>query len=64
MDYLRDENRLYDYTSLFMYTLPSPRIDYYSSADFNKIKSGVLGETSAIVEKLGIFPIATKTELL
>ena len=47
-----------------MMTLPSPRIDYYSSPDFAKIKAGVLGQTNQIVEALGLYPIETETELL
>ena len=47
-----------------MMTLPAPRIDFYSSSDFTKIKSDVLGQTNKIVKDLGIFPIDTETELL
>ena len=46
MAYLTEEKTLESYASQLMYTLPSPRIDYYSSADFGKIKSGVLGQTN------------------
>ena len=57
MSYLNDENRLEDFAMLFMMTLPSPRMDYYESSDFAKIKSGVLGYTSEIISALGLFPI-------
>ena len=43
MAYFTEERTLESFASQLMYTLPSPRIDYYSSADFGKIKSGVLG---------------------
>ena len=42
MDYLEEDKTLESYAAQLMMTLPSPRIDYYSSADFAKIKSGVL----------------------
>ena len=43
MAYFTEERTLESFASQLMYILPSPRIDYYSSADFGKIKSGVLG---------------------
>ena len=41
--YLTEENRLEQFASQLVMTLPDPRIDYYSSPDFTKIKAGVLG---------------------
>ena len=46
MAYLKEDKPLESYASKFMMTLPAPRIDYYSSSDFSKIKSDVLGQTN------------------
>ena len=64
MAYMREENRLEQFAHQFVMTLPEPRIDFYSSPDFTKIKSGVLGQTNKIVQALGLFPIETETALL
>ena len=64
ISYLSAENVLEQYASLIMMTLPEPRTDYYSSSDFTKIRSGVLGQTNKIVQALGLYPIETQTELL
>ena len=64
IDYMSEDNRLEMFASQLVMTLPEPRIDYYSSPDFVKIKSGVLGQTNKIVQALGLFPIETETALL
>ena len=46
MAYFTEEKTLESYASQLIMTLPSPRVDYYSSADFAKIKSNVLGQTN------------------
>ena len=47
-----------------MMTLPSPRVDYYTSANFAKTKKGVLDYSNQIVEALGLYPIAAQNTLL
>ena len=64
IDYMTEESRLEMFASQIVMTLPEPRIDYYSSPDFAKIKAGVLGQTNKVVQALGLFPIATDTSLL
>ena len=64
IDYMTEDSRLEMFASQLVMTLPEPRIDYYSSPDFAKIKSGVLGQTNKIVQALGLFPIETETALL
>ena len=62
--YMTEEKRLEQFASQLVMTLPEPRIDYYSSPDFSKIKAGVLGQTNKVVKALGLFPISTETGLL
>ena len=64
MAYLNSENRLEDFAMLFMMTLPSPRMNYYESSDFAKIKKGVLDVKSEITKALGIYPISSNNDLL
>ena len=45
-EYFLADGTLESYASLIMMMLPEPRIDYYSSPDFAKIKAGVLGQTN------------------
>lgn len=47
-----------------MMTLPSPRVDYYTSANFAKTKKGVLDYSNQIVEALGLYPITAQNTLL
>jgi hypothetical protein len=35
---------------MLMMTLPSPRLNYYESSDFAKIKADVLGYSNEIIE--------------
>lgn len=64
MEYLSTENILEQYSALLMMTLPSPRVDYYTSANFAKTKKGVLDYSNQIVEALGLYPIAAQNTLL
>ena len=64
MEYLSTENILEQYSALLMMTLPSPRVDYYTSANFAKTKKGVLDYSNQIVEALGLYPITAQNTLL
>ena len=63
MAYLEQDDILEQFAALLMMTLPSPRIDYYTSADFARTKKGVLDYSNQIIEALGLYPV-TSTNLL
>lgn len=46
-----------EFAGFLVYTLPEPRIDYYTSSDYKKIQREVTGQTSQLADDLGFFPI-------
>ena len=49
---------------MLMMTLPSPRYSYYQYSAYQKIKNGVLGYASELIDALGAYPVAGAFDLL
>ena len=56
-DYLKDDDRQNEFVPLMVYTLPSPRIDYYSYENYQIIQDGVLEQTHQVIDMLGQYPV-------
>jgi len=55
---------MYAYTDMLMYTLPSPRYNYYENSDYTVIQDNVLGKVNEVIGALGFYPVASQTALL
>ena len=55
MDYCNAEGRQGEYTHYLFATVPSPRYEFYTSADFSETKRKVLDNMQGIVKKLGTY---------
>jgi hypothetical protein len=56
--------KIYELADFMMMTLPSPRINYYSSSNYYEIQRGVTGYANDIIESLGFFPVRMKLDVL
>ena len=57
IDWLKEDGRQNDFVAFMMYTLPSPRIDFYSYENYQVIQDGVLAQTNQVIEMTGLYPI-------
>lgn len=55
--YLNDEADVWDTADILVMTLPSPRLSYYQSSDYDTIQKNVIGYSTMVVNKLGFYPI-------
>lgn len=61
---MRTPNLIHEYVDELMITLPSPRMSYYESSNFEVIRGRVSNHLQEIEEALGFFPIRVTSELL
>ena len=55
---------IYELTEMIYWTLPSPRVKFYSSNDYFIIQQTVLKEASKVINDLGFFPVEMQLDLL
>ena len=48
--------RPYDFADYVIMNFPNPRVDYYSSSNYDDVQDKVIGYTNVLVNKLGFFP--------
>jgi len=49
---------------MLLMTMPSPRHEYYESANYDEIQLGILSHSNAIVKALGLYSVKADMELL
>lgn len=63
-EWLRTQVDLDHYADLLVFTLPSPRIDWYSYSNIDDIAKGITSHANAIIEELGPLAVQTETPIL
>lgn len=63
-EWLLEEGRSTEFVQLLVMTLPSPRYEYYQSANYDQIQLDVLSYSNEIIQAFGLYPVQAKLELL
>jgi hypothetical protein len=50
-------DQTYAYADLLMYTLDSPRYEWYENSDYQVIQNNVLTQVNEAVDSLGFYPV-------
>ena len=58
------ETRPFDYSNMFLYSLPSPRLKFWENASVQVTQDGIMAQTNEIMNALGFYPFTTKFDLL
>ena len=64
IEWVKERNRVNDFINVMMMTLPKPRIDYYSSENYQVIQDDVTEYADEIIEFLGYYPVLGVYSLL
>jgi hypothetical protein len=53
-----------EFSDQLVMTLPSPRIDWYATSDFDQLQKGITQYAGGFVNALGFYPVQTSLQIL
>ena len=57
MDWMLVPTRSFDFSNMILYTLPSPRLDYYQHKSYQAIQNVIIPETDKLAQALGFYQL-------